>query len=294
MTIRLGARQAELGQSGSALLAVVSQSRAKTRDKRHRQTNSSHRKTAAKRLKNSAQSMQMRARYPRRVLLRRLQAIHPTNFAPASAKTGRSQRGLDKNRRATAKSHAAALMSDTPATCTLLLGLFAFFAVIRVKRWTGDTVGASAESIEGRQYWRLLTSNCAHIDATRRTSYSIYPQRIRWGALERRHGSAALLWSTSALVVFVGLVAAALTRHGGGAVGAWHLGFSGVLFAWITWDGLALILARSSAPSPTGASRRYAGDRSPLTPGRSSTPSDSSSSRRCCPSPSRWRATSPA
>ena len=57
-------------------------------------------------------------------------------------------------------------MSDTPATFTLLIGLFAFFAVIRVKRWTGDTVGASAESIEGRQYWRLLTSNCAHVDAT--------------------------------------------------------------------------------------------------------------------------------
>ena len=56
--------------------------------------------------------------------------------------------------------------------------------------------------------------------------------------MERRHGSAALLWSTAALVVFVGLVAASLTRHGGGAVGAWHLGFSGVLFAWITDEAL--------------------------------------------------------
>ena len=111
-------------------------------------------------------------------------------------------------------------MSDTPATFTLLLGLFAFFAVIRVKRWTGDTVGASAESIEGRQYWRLVTSNLAHIDATHfifnlSTAYSL-------GAPWSRHGSAALLWSTSALVVFVGLVAAGLTRHGGGAVGAWR------------------------------------------------------------------------
>ena len=128
-------------------------------------------------------------------------------------------------------------MSDTPATFALLLGLFAFFAVIRVKRWTGDTVGASAESIEGRQYWRLLTSNLAHIDSVHfvfnlSTAYSL------GGALERRHGSAALLWSTSALVVFVGLVAASLTRHGGGAVGAWHLGFSGVLFAWITDEAL--------------------------------------------------------
>ena len=120
---------------------------------------------------------------------------------------------------------AAALHPDTPATFALLLGLFAFFAVIRVKRWAGDTVGASAESIEGRQYWRLLTSNLARIDATHfvfnlSTAYSL------GGALERRHGSMALLWSTAALVVFVGLVAAALTRHAGGAVGAWHLGFS--------------------------------------------------------------------
>ena len=38
--------------------------------------------------------------------------------------------------------------------------------------------------------------------------------------------------------MFVGLVASTLTRHAGGAVGAWHLGFSGVLFAWITDEAL--------------------------------------------------------
>ena len=134
-------------------------------------------------------------------------------------------------------SHAATLVTDTPATFALLLGLFAVFAVIRVKRWTSDAVGASAESIEGRQYWRLVTSNLAHIDATHfvfniSTAYSL------GGAVEKRHGSAALLLSTAALVVFIGLVAASLTRRVGGAVGAWHLGFSGVLFAWIMDEAL--------------------------------------------------------
>ena len=153
-------------------------------------------------------------------------AIIPQYLAPAAAAPKEEKPGWTRiGARPEQKSHAAALMSDTPATCTLLLGLFAFFAVIRVKRWTGDTVGASAESIEGRQYWRLVTSNLAHIDSVHfvfnlSTAYSL------GGALERRHGSAALLWSTAALVVFVGLVAASLTRHAGGAVGAWHLGFS--------------------------------------------------------------------
>ncbi len=93
-------------------------------------------------------------------------------------------------------------MADTPATFALLVGLFAFFAVIRVKRWTGDTVGASAESIEGRQYWRLLTSNFAQIDAVHFV-FNLYTAYSLGGALERRHGSMALLWSTAALVVFV-------------------------------------------------------------------------------------------
>ena len=80
--------------------------------------------------------------------------------------------------------------------------------------------------------------NGVEVDATHfvfnlSTAYSL------GGALERRHGSAALLLSTAALVVFVGLVAATLTRHAGGAVGAWHLGFSGVLFAWIVDAALA-------------------------------------------------------
>ena len=128
-------------------------------------------------------------------------------LAPPAPKQAAVKEGWTRIGARPQKSHAAALMSDTPATCTLLLGIFAFFVVIRVKRWTGDTVGASAESIEGRQYWRLLTSNCAHVDATHfvfnlSTAYSL------GGALERRHGSAALLLSTSALVVFVGLVAA--------------------------------------------------------------------------------------
>ena len=164
-------------------------------------------------------------------------ALIPQILAPPAPKPAAVKEGWTRIGARPQKSHAAALMSDTPATFTLLIGLFAFFAVIRVKHWTGDTVGASAESIEGRQYWRLLTSNLAHIDATHfvfnlSTAYSL------GGALERRHGSAALLWSTAALVVFVGLVAAGLTRHGGGAVGAWHLGFSGVLFAWITDEAL--------------------------------------------------------
>ena len=125
-------------------------------------------------------------------------------------------------------------MTDTPATFALLLGLFAIFAVIRVKRWTGDAVGASAESIEGRQYWRLVTSNLAHIDATHfvfnlSTAYSL------GGAVEKRHG---LFLSTAALVVLIGIVAASLTRRVGGAVGTWHLGFSGVLFAWIVDEAL--------------------------------------------------------
>ena len=161
------------------------------------------------------------------------QVLAPVAAAPKQVKEGWTRIGAQPRQ----KSHAAALMSDTPATFALLLGLFAFFAVIRVKRWTGDTVGASAESIEGRQYWRLLTSNLAHIDAVHfvfnlSTAYSL------GGALERRHGSAALLWSTLALVVFVGQVAVCLTRLAGGAVGAWHLGFSGVLFAWITDEAL--------------------------------------------------------
>ena len=164
-------------------------------------------------------------------------ALIPQMLAPPAPKQVSVKEGWTRIGARPQKSHAAALMSDTPATFALLLGLFAFFAVIRVKRWTGDTVGASAESIEGRQYWRLVTSNLAHVDATHfifnlSTAYSL------GGALERRHGSAALLWSTAALVVFVGLVASSLTRHGGGAVGAWHLGFSGVLFAWITDEAL--------------------------------------------------------
>ena len=164
-------------------------------------------------------------------------AIIPQYLAPAAAAPKQVKEGWTRIGTQPQKSHAAALMSDTPATFALLLGLFAFFTVIRVKRWTGDTVGASAESIEGRQYWRLVTSNLAHIDSVHfvfnlSTAYSL------GGALERRHGSATLLWSTAALVVFVGLVAASLTRHGGGAVGAWHLGFSGVLFAWITDEAL--------------------------------------------------------
>jgi len=164
-------------------------------------------------------------------------AIIPQYLAPAAAAPKQEKPGWTRIGARQQKSHAAALMSDTPATFALLLGLFAFFAVIRVKRWTGDAVGASAESIEGRQYWRLVTSNLAHIDAAHfvfnlSTAYSL------GGALERRHGSAALLLSTAALVVFVGLVASSLTRHGGGAVGAWHLGFSGVLFAWITDEAL--------------------------------------------------------
>ena len=89
------------------------------------------------------------------------QYLAPAAAAPKQVKEGWTRIGAQPQQ----KSHAAALMSDTPATCALLLGLFAFFAVIRVKRWTGDTVGASAESIEGRQYWRLLTSNLAHVDA---------------------------------------------------------------------------------------------------------------------------------
>jgi membrane associated rhomboid family serine protease len=164
-------------------------------------------------------------------------AIIPQYLAPAAAAPKQVKEGWTRIGAQPQKSHAAALMSDTPATFALLIGLFAFFAVIRVKRWTGDTVGASAESIEGRQYWRLVTSGLAHLDAVHivfnlSTAYSLGP------ALERRHGSAALLLSTAALVVFVGLVAASLTRHGGGAVGAWHLGFSGVLFAWITDEAL--------------------------------------------------------
>ena len=92
-------------------------------------------------------------------------AIIPQALAPAAAAPKQVKEGWTRIGAQPQKSHAAALMSDTPATCTLLLGLFAYFAVIRVKRWTGDTVGASAESIEGRQYWRLLTSNLAHVDA---------------------------------------------------------------------------------------------------------------------------------
>ena len=92
-------------------------------------------------------------------------AIIPQYLAPAAAAPKQVKEGWTRIGTHQQKSHAAALMSDTPATFTLLLGLFAFFAVIRVKRWTGDTVGASAESIEGRQYWRLVTSNLAHVDA---------------------------------------------------------------------------------------------------------------------------------
>ena len=92
-------------------------------------------------------------------------ALIPQMLAPPAPKQVSVKEGWTRIGARPQKSHAAALMSDTPATFALLLGLFAFFAVIRVKRWTGDTVGASAESIEGRQYWRLLTSNLAHVDA---------------------------------------------------------------------------------------------------------------------------------
>ena len=110
------------------------------------------------------------------------QWLAPAAAAPKQEKPGWTRIGAKQQQ----KSHAAALMSDTPATFTLLLGLFAFFAVIRVKRWTGDTVGASAESIEGRQYWRLVTSNLAHIDATH---FAVWKSTSVSGARRGRAGS---------------------------------------------------------------------------------------------------------
>ena len=98
------------------------------------------------------------------------------------------------------------------------------------RRWRG---GRRADSARTRRKILISTQvDPTHFVFNLSTAYSL------GGALERRHGSSALLWSTAALVVFVGLVAASLTRHAGGAVGAWHLGFSGVLFAWITDEAL--------------------------------------------------------